>query len=52
MDDILQVLGHAGFTFGAWITAHWTEVGAGILMLLQGILLIYKLIDRIKKGKE
>jgi hypothetical protein len=51
MDDVLQSLGHLGFTLGAWLTAHWTEVGAGILMLLQGAVLIYKLIDRKKKGK-
>ena len=49
MDDTLQVLGHAGFTSIAWLTAHWTTVGAGILMLLQGILLVCKLYDRFKK---
>ena len=49
MDDTLQVIGHAGFTYGAWLTSHVTEIGAGILMILQGVLLICKLYDRFKK---
>lgn len=48
MDDTLQVLGHAGFTWGAWLMSHWSECAAGLLMLLQGALLVWKLYDRWK----
>jgi hypothetical protein len=48
MDDTLQVLGHAGFTWGAWMMQYWSEIGAAILMLLQGSLLVWKLYDKWK----
>ena len=48
MDDTLQVMGHAGFTWGAWLTSHYTEVGACVLMVLQGVLLVWKLYDKCK----
>lgn len=49
MNDFLQALGHMGFTFSAWCVSNWTEIGAGMLMVLQGTVLILKLTDRFKK---
>lgn len=56
MDDTMQVVGHAGFTWGAYLMSHWTEIGAATLMILQLTLLILKLRDgykkRYKEGSE
>ena len=51
MNDTSSVIGSSAFTYLAWITSHWTEVGAGILMLLQGAVLVHKLRDRRKYNK-
>ena len=49
MQDTMQVVGHAGFTWGVWCMSNWTEIGAAILMLLQAVLLMWKLYDRWNK---
>lgn len=49
MEDTMNVVGHLGFTWGAYLMSHWTEIGAAVLMLLQGTLLVMKLIDGYKK---
>jgi len=51
MDDVIVVTGHVGFTWGAYLTSNWTETGAGVLMVLQATLLIWKLIDKAR-GKN
>ena len=43
MDDLITTLGHGAFTCLAWVTSHWTGVGAAVL--------VYKLIDRHAEKK-
>jgi len=43
IDNIMMTLGHAGFTTLTYVASHWSGIGAGILMLLQGAYLIKKL---------
>ena len=52
MEDVISVVGHSTYTFGAWLTAHWSELGAAVLMILQGAVLIGKLIDRRRRKRD
>ena len=51
MDDTINIVGHVGFTWGAYLMSHWTEIGAAALMLLQATLLILKIVAHFKKDK-
>lgn len=54
MDRTVNIVGHAGFTWGAYLMSNWTEIGAAALMVLQGVLLLLKIYEHIsnrnKKG--
>lgn len=52
MQDTINTIGHGLFTCLAFISSNWSEVGAGILMLLQGMVLVCKIRDRYRQKKE
>lgn len=49
MDNATQGAAHVIFTWGTYLMSNWTEIGAGILMLMQFTLLALKLRDGYKK---
>jgi len=49
--DVLEMLLHTSYTIGAVVLSNWQPVGAGILMVMQGVYLFYKIKQKRKECK-
>jgi hypothetical protein len=52
LDDIMQVFGHSCWTFLSFMTANWSAIFAGVLMIMQFIVLLPRVRKVLSKKRR